>query len=180
MEVSLQTPDSIVAAIRRQWGGPPGLDPCADATRLIAAINWTREDDGLEKTKTWRSTVWCFPPGGVSRDVSEGGVGGSRSVTGLWTRRCFEAHRVNGAEVLAMIPAIPNTIHWRRDVWGDPQGTAAQSICFFYAARVKFLVDGKQNGRGAPIPFCTVYWGRNGRAFADAWRPLGAVVEIRK
>lgn len=172
----LQTPDEIVAAIHRQWGGPAQLDPCADLSRPIAAVNWGPETNGLDRARVWRGTVWCFPSGGVAW----GGPDGSRSLIGDWTHRCREAFAVNGSEVLALIPVATNTAHWRRDVWGVPAGGAATAVSFLYEPRVKFLIQGKPYGRGASIPYATVYWGRNVRAFADAWRGLGAIVEIKR
>jgi hypothetical protein len=91
-----------------------------------------------------------------------------------WLRRCAEAFDHHGAEVLALVPVATNTSHWKHFVWG-----AATAVTFLYDTRLRFLVDGKDGGKGAPMSCAMVYWGKNYERFRDVFIRFGAVVDLR-
>ena len=64
-----------------------------------------------------------------------------------------EAHLDHGAEVLVLVPVAANTSHWKLCVWG-----VATGVVFLYDTRSKFLVDGRECGKRAPMSCALVYW----------------------
>jgi hypothetical protein len=67
-----------------------------------------------------------------------------------------------------------NTLHWKLYVW-----QAAAGVAFLYDTRLRFLVAGKDQGKGAPMSCAMVYWGKHFDPFADVFLPFGAVVDLR-
>ena len=78
-----------------------------------------------------------------------------------------------GSELIALVPVATNTGHWKRHVYGR-----ATAICFLYDTRLRFLENGRDGGKGAPMSCAMVYWGKNFRRFSDVFMPFGAVVNI--
>ncbi|MCK4300839.1 MAG: hypothetical protein KAX80_14955, partial [Planctomycetes bacterium] len=91
-----------------------------------------------------------------------------------WLRRCAEAHRKHGSEVLALVPVATNTRHWKLYVW-----RAATAVAFLYDTRLRFLVNGKHGGKGAPMSCAMVYWGNQHKRFEEVFLRFGAVVDLR-
>ena len=60
-----------------------------------------------------------------------------------------------------------------RSVWGK-----AKAVCFLYDTRLKFLENGQDKGKGAPMSCSMIYWGENYSHFFDVFIDYGAVVEI--
>ncbi len=147
------TPPKYVNAVKSFWNGHIGLDPCSNIYSVVNADTeyMLPEKDGL--AEPWASaTVYVNPPYGADR---------SRGTTIKdWLAKCAESHRVYGSEIIALIPVAPNTSHWKSYVFGQ-----ASSICFLYDTRLKFLEDGKNTGKGAPMACCLVYWGNDTERF---------------
>jgi hypothetical protein len=78
------------------------------------------------------------------------------------------------AEVLALVPVATNTSHWKNYVWGK-----ATAVCFLYDTRLRFLVQGRDAGKGAPMSCAMVYWGKHFDRFCDVFLEFGAVVDLR-
>lgn len=162
------TPPRYVEAVRRFFGGSIELDPCSNKHSIVKARVEYRlpKVDGLHVSWDY-PTIYVNPPYGADR---------SRGTTiKHWLRKCFEAHQLHNSEVLALIPVATNTSHWKHFVWG-----AASGIAFLYDTRLKFLVDGKDGGKGAPMSCAMVYWGRHLSRFDDVFSAFGAVVDISK
>ena len=87
--------------------------------------------------------------------------------------KCVSAHKNYGADVIALVPVAPNTAHWKRFVFGQ-----ASSICFLYDTRLRFLENGKDTGKGAPMACCLVYWGNEKDRFIEHFLDYGATVDI--
>jgi hypothetical protein len=98
-------------------------------------------------------TVYVNPPYGIDRQHGK--------TIKEWIKRCEEAHRVYGSEVLALVPVATNTGHWKRYVYGRAAG-----ICFL------------DEGKGAPMSCAMIYWGQNVRRFSEVFMRFGAVVNI--
>lgn len=148
--------------------GPVALDPCSNANSLVrcaVALDGSPGKNGL-------AFNWVDPtlePGIIFVNCPYG-----RSI-GEWLHRCWLAANapVRPREVIALIPATPDT-RW----WGDwVAPPKADAVCF-WRGRLKFL--GAE--QSATFPSAVVYWGRNvGRfvqAFADVangqiWTPDG-------
>jgi hypothetical protein len=92
-----------------------------------------------------------------------------------WLYRCALAHKTYGSEVLALVPVASNTGHWKKYVFGK-----ARSICFLYDTRLKFLVNGENGGKGAPMSCAMVYWGKDHVKFSHIFRKFGAVLSLKE
>ena len=161
------TPPKYVDAIRQFFGGIIGLDPCSNRHSVVKAdVEFSLPTrNGL--AASWdHATVFVNPPYGADRER------GTRIRD--WLRKCAEAHADHGAEVLTLVPVAANTLHWKLYVWG-----AATAVAFLYDTRLKFLVDGKGGGKGAPMACAMVYWGRRYAEFEENFLRFGAVVDVR-
>lgn len=159
------TPTKYVNAVREVLG-EIHLDPCSNQwSRVNAKTEWKLpDDDGLRQT--WRfPTIYVNPPYGSDQGR------GTRIID--WLSKCSEAHEEFGSEVLALVPIAANTKHWKMYVW-----PTAASICFLYDTRVRFLVEGRDDGKGAPMACSVVYWGVDKPKFAEVFREHGAVVDL--
>ena len=160
------TPPEYVDAIRRFFGGSIVLDPCSNGYSVVnASVEYCLPaTDGL--TASWDfPTVFVNPPYG--RDSVRG-----TSIRD-WLRRCADAYLHHDAEVLALVPVATNTKHWKGYVFG-----AATAVAFLYDTRLRFLVNGKDEGKGAPMSCAMVYWGCNYSRFEGEFIRFGAVVDL--
>jgi hypothetical protein len=158
------TPRKYIDAIRAVFGGAIDLDPCSNAHALVGARVEYRlpHADGLAASWDF-PRIYVNPPYGADRQR------GTRIAD--WLARCLAAHRDHRAEVLALVPVAVNTRHWKDSVWGQ-----ARAICFLADTRLKFLIDGRDDTKGAPMACSMIYWGRKGRIFERVFRAYGAVV----
>lgn len=159
------TPIKYVESVRKVLG-KIALDPCSNACSQVDAEVELKlpKDDGLH-TKWDYETIYVNPPYGSDK------ARGTRIID--WLRKCAEANDEFGAEVIALVPVAGNTKHWKEYVWPK-----AASVCFLYDTRLKFLVNGKDDGKGAPMACSAVYWGQNTSKFASVFREHGAVVSL--
>lgn len=161
------TPQKYVEAIKRVFGGQVALDPCSNGWSIVAAdTEWCLpERDGLRAEWDF-PTIYVNPPYGADRQ--------RRTTIKQWLRKCAHAFTEHRAEVLALVPVAANTSHWKEYVWGR-----ASAVCFLYDTRLRFLVKGKDRGKGAPMACAMIYWGKNFKRFADVFIEFGAVVDLR-
>lgn len=161
------TPPKYVEAIRRFFGGSVELDPCSNRHSIVnARVEYCLpKTDGL--TASWDfPTIYVNPPYGSDRERG--------TTIRDWLRKCAEAHNKHAAEVLALVPVATNTRHWKQCVFG-----AATAVAFLYDTRLRFLVDGKDGGKGAPMSCAMVYWGVAYERFEKQFLRFGAVVDVR-
>ncbi len=160
------TPKKYVDAVRDCFNGGIDLDPCSNAHSIVnARVEYSLPvHDGLKESWNFR-TIYVNPPYGI--DTKHG-----TSIKN-WLRKCEEANRWHGSEVLALIPVATNTGHWKKYIFGK-----ATAICFLYDTRLRFLVNGEDGGKGAPMSCAMVYWGRDFEHFSSVFMPHGAVVNI--
>jgi len=161
------TPRKYVDAVRRVFGGQIVLDPCSNQYSIVNALTEYSlpETDGLRESWGF-PTIYVNPPYGADK---------KRGTTiRHWLRRCAEACESHGSQVLALIPVATNTGHWKSYVWGR-----ATAVCFLYDTRLRFLVNGRDAGKGAPMSCAMVYWGDAYERFADVFNQFGAVVDLR-
>lgn len=161
------TPRKYVDAVRAVFGGDIQLDPCSNEFSIVRARVEYRlpDNDGLKDSWGF-SSIYCNPPYG--RDSSR------RTSIRDWLKRCSEAHDA-GSEVLALIPVASNTGHWKNYVFG-----CATSVCFLGDTRLKFLLDGKEQGKGASMACAMVYWGNNPDKFDSIFRCFGTVLRLQE
>lgn len=160
------TPEFYVEAVRKALGRID-LDPCSSRHSVVnAAVEYAPPRDGLKESWDY-ATVYVNPPYGMADGKYKSGIGD-------WLARCAHAHELHGSEVIALVPVATNTSHWKTSVFGR-----AAAVCFLYDTRLKFLVNGKQGGNGAPMSCAMVYWGRRFRRFSDVFIRYGAVTDMR-
>jgi hypothetical protein len=160
------TPEKYVKAIRKMFNGTIELDPCSNKWSIVNANTeyMLPKDDGL--TKEWNyKTIYVNPPYGADR------IRGTTIKN--WLKKCVETHKKYHSEILALIPVATNTTHWKHYIFGQ-----AHTICFLYDTRLKFIIDGSDDNKGAPMACCMVYWGENIPRFQSVFFEFGAVVNI--
>jgi hypothetical protein len=161
------TPSKYVDAIRQFFGGAISLDPCSNPYSIVNA--WVEyrlpEHDGLKES--WNlPTIYVNPPYGADRERG--------TTISDWLKKCEEANRLYQSEVLALVPVATNTRHWKKYIYGK-----ATAICFLYDTRLRFLVNGRDEGKGAPMSCAMVYWGEQFDRFSEIFMRFGAVVDTR-
>lgn len=160
------TPPKYVRAIKGFFGGSIALDPCSNKYSIVHAETefMLPQNDGLKEEWNY-PTIYVNPPYGADR---------KRGTTiKNWLAKCALSHKKYGSDILALAPVATNTGHWKQSVFGQ-----ARAICFLYDTRLKFLENGKDVGKGAPMSCAMIYWGKNYERFYDVFIEFGAVVDI--
>ena len=161
------TPKKYVSAVKRMFGGEVDLDPCSNEFSIVGArVEYQLpEQDGLKESWDFKR-VYVNPPDGIDKERG--------TSIKHWLYRCASAHRNFGSEVIALVPVAVNTGHWKNYVFGR-----AAAACLLYDTRLRFLVEGKDAGKGAPMACATIYWGLNYERFFEVFISYGAVVDLR-
>jgi hypothetical protein len=161
------TPGKYVHAVKRVFGGGIDLDPCSNEFSIVGAkVEYALPGhDGLKESWDFPK-IFVNPPYGI--DKMRG-----TSIKN-WLYRCAAAHSQHGSEVIALVPVATNTGHWKKYVF-----VQATSVYFLYDTRLRFLVDGRDEGKGAPMSCTMVYWGDNYDTFFDIFIRHGAVLDLR-
>ena len=141
------TPEKYVAAVKRLFGGKIHLDPCSNSHSIVEAeVEYhLPHQDGLKESWNY-PTIFVNPPYGIDQE--------RETSIKHWLYQCAAAHRNHESEVLALVPVATNTGHWKKYVFGR-----ATAVCFLYDTRLRFLVEGRDEGKGAPMSCAMVYWG---------------------
>jgi hypothetical protein len=160
------TPEKYVHAVKEFFGGVIDLDPCSNSFSIVhAKMEFILpEHDGLHEEWNY-PRIYVNPPYGLSHI--------DRTSIKDWLAKCADAQDRYQAEVLALIPVATNTTHWKRYVF-----TRATAICFLADTRLRFLENGKDGGKGAPMACAMVYWGKQYTKFEHVFCKYGAVVNI--
>ncbi len=161
------TPTKYVDAVKKVFGGKIALDPCSNQWSIVnAKIEYCRPNqNGLKKSWNY-PTIYVNPPYGSDKEFG--------TTIKHWLYRCAHAHKNYGSEVLALVPVATNTSHWKEYVWGR-----ATAVCFLYDTRLRFLVKGKDEGKGAPMACAMIYWNKSMDTFMEVFNDFGAVVDLR-
>ncbi len=164
--LSWGTPLKYVNAVKRFFGGSISLDPCSNEYSIVNANTefLLPKNDGLKKEWDF-STVYVNPPYGADRERG--------TTIKNWLAKCAYSNKEYNSEILALVPVATNTGHWKQSVFGR-----ATAICFLYDTRLKFLENGLDIGKGAPMACCMVYWGGNYENFHNEFIEYGAVLDI--
>lgn len=161
------TPTKYVTAAKKVFGGTIDLDPCSNEYSIVDATAEYRlpMQDGLKESWEFRH-IYVNPPYGIDKERG--------TSIKHWLYRCATAARNYDSEVLALVPVATNTGHWKNYVFGS-----AVAVCFLYDTRLRFLVDGRDEGKGAPMSCAMIYWGKQYQKFYDVFIRYGAVVDLR-
>jgi hypothetical protein len=160
------TPLKYIRAVKEVLDGHIELDPCSNQYSLVHAEKeyLLPDQDGLKES--WHyATIYVNPPYGIDKERG--------TTIKSWLARCAHAYEEYHSEVLALVPIAANTAHWKKYVF-----TKAKSICFLYDTRLKFLENGEDGGKGAPMACAMIYWGNNPSKFYKIFIEYGAVVDI--
>jgi hypothetical protein len=160
------TPRKYVNAVREMFNDSIELDPCSNEFSIVKAMveYMLPQNDGL--SLEWNfGTIYVNPPYGADR------IRGTTIKN--WLKKCAESHRKYNSEILALIPVATNTTHWKQYIFGE-----ATAICFLYDTRLKFIIDGDDDNKGAPMACSMIYWGNNFKQFQSVFLKFGAVVDI--
>lgn len=160
------TPQKYVDAVKEFFCGAIHLDPCSNRYSIVnARVEYSLpKHDGLREKWNF-PTIYVNPPYGIDREHG--------ATIKDWLKKCEEAHRLYQSEVIALVPVATNTGHWKKYVYGK-----ATAICFLYDTRLRFLVNGQDAGKGAPMSCAMIYWGRDFERFFQVFIRFGAVVNI--
>lgn len=160
------TPAKYVNAIKRFFDGEIALDPCSNEFSIVNAQTEFRlpEQDGLVEKWDY-PTIFVNPPYGNDKERG--------TTIKHWLNKCAMAYQDFDSEVLALVPVATNTGHWKTSVFGK-----ARAICFLYDTRLKFLENGQDKGKGAPMSCAMIYWGDYYYRFHEVFIEYGAVVDI--
>lgn len=160
------TPLKYVKAIKKFFGGSIALDPCSNQYSIVGAETEfiLPQNDGLMEEWNY-STIYMNPPYGADRERG--------TTIKNWLVKCAITHQKYGSEILALIPVATNTGHWKQSIFGK-----AKAICFLYDTRLKFLENGNDGGKGAPMACAMIYWGKNYEKFYNIFIEYGAVVDL--
>lgn len=160
------TPLKYVNVVRKFFGGKIHLDPCSNHYSIVnAQVEYCLpKHDGLRESWNF-PTIYVNPPYGIDREY--------KTSIKDWLRKCEGANRQHQSEVIALVPVATNTGHWKKYVYGK-----AMAICFLYDTRLRFLIEGKDGGKGAPMSCAFIYWGNYFERFFQAFIRFGAVVNI--
>ncbi len=162
------TPENYVEAVKEFFGGTIDLDPCSNECSIVNARVEYRlpKHDGLKDSWNFER-IYVNPPYGLDR----------KQGTGIknWLYRCAYAHKTFGSEILALVPVATNTGHWKKYVFG-----CARSICLLADTRLKFLVNGENGGKGAPMACAMIYWGTDHERFRAVFSKFGAVLSLEE
>ncbi|NPV01813.1 MAG: N-6 DNA methylase [Brevinematales bacterium] len=160
------TPPKYVNAVKEMYNGVIELDPCGSTYSIVGAKTEFILPffDGLKEEWNYKN-VYVNPPYGADR------IRGTTIKD--WLKKCAETNQKYHSEVLALVPVATNTAHWKHYVFGK-----ASSVCFLYDTRLKFIINGSTDNKGAPMSCCMLYWGSNIQRFKDIFMKYGAVVNI--
>lgn len=160
------TPLKYVRAVKLFFGGFISLDPCSNEYSIVDADTefMLPYNDGLKEEWNF-PTIYMNPPYGADRERG--------TTIKNWLAKCALTHPKYESEILALVPVATNTGHWKQSVFGQ-----AKAICFLYDTRLKFLENGLDVGKGAPMSCAMVYWGQNFDRFYEVFIEYGAVVDI--
>ena len=161
------TPDKYIDAVKRALGGKIDLDPCSNVhSRVGAGVEYRLpHNDGLKESWDFQR-IFVNPPYGIDQERG--------TSIKHWLYRCAAARSHYGSEVIALVPVATNTGHWKKYVFGR-----ATAVCFLYDTRLRFLIAGRDEGKGAPMSCAMIYWGENLKVFFDVFIHCGAVVDLR-
>jgi phage N-6-adenine-methyltransferase len=149
------TPPWVLAPLYAFAGGEFALDPCSNATSLVAAeLALTKEDDALSCEWDVDGLIFVNPPY-------------SKGLYLAFAQKAVEQAE-KGREIVLLVPTNCETEAWTDNFWG------ADAVCFI-DKRVRFLKDGEAKGSPAGGS-ALVYFGPRPLAFGAAVEGLGFTV----
>jgi hypothetical protein len=162
------TPLKYVDAVKRVWGGRIDLDPCSSVYSVVNAATefLLPEKDGLLEEWDYL-TVYVNPPYGNDKERG--------TTIRNWFEKIASTYQRYNNEIIALVPVATNTSHWKKYVY-----PIAESICFLYDTRLKFIIGGTDDNKGAPMSCCMIYYGKDPSGFMEIFSSFGAALPLSK
>lgn len=132
------------------------LDPCSNPSSIVTA-NTELFTGGLEYDWTNHRNVFVNPPYGKYDGTS----------IYNWIEKGYDTNKINNCDIIYLIPVAPNTKHWKQFVFNS------DVICFLSDTRLKFLMNGTTNNKGASMACCLVYFGNRSLDFINKFSAFG-------
>jgi hypothetical protein len=160
------TPIKYIDAVKSVFGGEIDLDPCSSKYSIVnAKIEYQLPyNDGLSEEWNY-NTIYVNPPYGNDKER------GTRIYD--WFKKIASSYAMYNNEIIALVPVATNTSHWKHYVY-----PVADAICFLFDTRLKFIIDGNPDNKGAPMSCCAIYYGNNAEAFMEVFSDFGAVIPL--
>jgi len=166
LSTSWGTPIKYVKLIKEFFNGNIDFDPCSNEFSIVdAKVEICLPEDGLKCDWNYK-TIFVNPPYGKDKE--------RKTSIKDWLYKCVEANEKHNSEVLVLIPVATNTSHWKKYVF--PKATL---ICFLNDTRLRFLENGQDVGKGAPMACCIVYYGKYKNKFIEMFSNYGSIVETK-
>ncbi|MCL1858698.1 MAG: phage N-6-adenine-methyltransferase [Oscillospiraceae bacterium] len=158
------TPQKYVDAVKRVWGGKIDLDPCSSIYSVVNAETefLLPEKDGLLEEWDY-PTIYVNPPYGNDKERG--------TAIRDWFKKISVTYKKFNNEIIALVPVATNTSHWKKYVY-----PIAGAICFLYDTRLKFIIGGTDDNKGAPMSCCVIYYGNNPTSFMKEFSSFGAAL----
>ena len=132
------------------------LDPCSNNTSIINS-DVNLYSNGLEYDWCKHKTIFVNPPYGRN---------GNTSIYD-WIKKGYNTYKLSKNEIIYLIPVATNTRHWKEFVFNS------DVICFLADTRLKFLIDGSTDNKGASMACCLVYFGGRSKEFINKFSEFG-------
>ena len=160
------TPQRYVDAVKMVWGGKIDLDPCSSIFSVVNAKTefLLPQTDGLFEEWNY-PTVYVNPPYGIDRERG--------TTIRNWFAKISLSYQAYNNEIIALVPVATNTSHWKKYVY-----PIASAVCFLYDTRLKFVIGGTDDNKGAPMSCCVIYYGRDPSAFMGVFSSFGATLPL--
>lgn len=160
------TPKKYVDAVKDVFGGYIDLDPCSNEYSIVnAKTEYTLpEKDGLKESWDFPK-IYVNPPYGIDKERGT-------SIKD-WIKMACNTNSEFKSEILMLIPVATNTKHWKDNIFKKATG-----ICFLNDTRLRFLENGQDIGKGAPMACAMIYWGSNYHNFNSVFTNYGFVFKI--
>lgn len=153
--VHWNTPPKYVTPITEFLGGID-LDPCSNTSSIVNAKTELLSN-GLEHDWTNYRSIFVNPPYGKYGDTS----------IYDWIEKGYLANKRGNSEIIYLIPVATNTKHWKNFVFNS------DVICFLSDTRLKFLMNGTTDNKGASMACCLVYFGSKAEEFIYKFSEFG-------
>lgn len=161
-DMTWQTPPEFLDLVRAV--GDIAFDPATTPDNPVGARYFCDNGEhGCGLAADWGRTLSCLSP---ARGLAYVNPPYGRELPKWIAKMALEGGA--GAEIIALIPARPDTRAWQRDIRGT-----ADRVCFL-AGRIRFVGA----PAAAPFPSAVIYWGERGDEFHRVFSPRGWVVSL--
>jgi hypothetical protein len=160
------TPQKYVDAVKRVFDGLIELDPCSSIFSIVEAKTafLLPKHDGLHEEWNFEK-IYINPPYGNDKERG--------TSIRHWFEKIAKTRRKYNSQIIALVPVATNTSHWKKYVY-----PMANAICFLYDTRLKFIIQGNEDNKGAPMSCCVIYYGDNTKKFMNIFSEFGAVLPL--